>query len=195
MSRPAVSTSPPPEPQPPPGDVPGTPANKRRFRELPPWIQPWTAVIGVAIAAIGLGFTAIQIVGDRGPGPTPIVIKAEAFIEQVTVDNGEIEASGRFRNVDVLAEVILFVGRPAGESDARWLPVEARVTPQPSAAGVRTDGLWQAIRPFTEQGRFSWRALVVPATQGVNDGYEDIKAKGPESELVIAASEEWQTGE
>jgi hypothetical protein len=149
----------------------------------------------VLIAALGLGLAAMQAFRGQPPVPTPIVIKAEAFIEQVTVDNGEIQATGRFRNVDVAAEVILFVGRPATESDARWLPVEAQVTPQASALGSRVDGKWEALRPFTEQGRFSWRALVVPAGSGAADGYEDVKVNGPASDLVLASSEEWQTGQ
>ena len=100
-----------------------------------------------------------------------------------------------FHNVDVAAEVILFVGRPKGVADARWLPVEAVVRPSGSAAGGRVDGRWSAIRPFLEQGPFTWRALVVPAGSGATDGYADIKANGPESADVLASSAEFFTGE
>lgn len=165
----------------------------RRFRELPPWIQGWTAVVGVLIAGLGLGLTAIQVFGERGPGPTPVVLKPQAFIEEVLISAGAVEAHGGFRAVDVEAEVILLIGRPTGATDERWLPVEANVTP--AGEGERVDGTWDAVRPFSDGGRFAWRVLVVPATSGVTDGYEDIRRNGPDSELVLAASEEFVTGE
>lgn len=153
-------------------------------------------MIGIAIAAIGLGFTAIQVLGDRAPEPTPIVIKPEAFIEVVTVESGRVEATGGFRSVDIASEVVLFIGRPLGVEDARWVPVEAAITAQPSVSGGRVDGRWTALRPFAEPGRFSWRALVVPAGNAVAaEGYEDIKVNGPLSEDVLATSEEFVTGE
>jgi hypothetical protein len=185
------------QPNRPPGRSPASPPRRglARFRELPKWTQGWIAALGLVIAALGLGLTALQVFRVKEPAPTPIVIKPEAYIEEVTVSNGEIAALGAFRNVDIAAEVVLFVGRPTGVADARWLPVEAVVHPQASATGPRVDGQWSALRPFVEQGPFTWRALVVPAGSGATDGYEDIKANGPNSEDVLATSAEFRTGE
>jgi hypothetical protein len=165
------------------------------LRELPSWVLPWTAVIGVAIAALGLGITAIQVFGGGPAVPTPIIIKPEAFIDEVTIANDQVTAAGRFRSVEVASEVVLFIGRPVGVDDARWLPVEAVIKPQPSAAGSRVDGLWTAVRPFSDQGKFAWRALVVPAGSGASDAYEDIRLRGPESADVLATSDEFVTGQ
>lgn len=170
-------------------------SGRARFRDLPLWAQGWIGAFGVLIAALGLGLTAIQVFKDKEASPTPIVVRPEASIEEVTVANGEIAALGTFRNVDVAVEVILFVGRPKGTADARWLPVEAAVSPQASAAGARVDGRWSALRPFLEQVPFTWRALVVPAGSGATDAYEDIKVHGPDSADVLAASAEFFTGE
>ena len=163
-----------------------------RFRELPPWTQAWTAVLGLVIAGLGLAY---QVFGDKAPSPTPIVIKPEAFISRVTFGDGQVEAFGGFRDVDVGAEVVLFIGRPAGQTDTRWLPIEATVTPDATATGDRVDGAWQALRPFTEGGQLSCFAIVVPAGSGAADGYEDIRENGPSSALVLAASPEFTAGE
>jgi hypothetical protein len=156
-------------------------------------VQAVTAVIGVLLAGIGVVLTGIQVLDVREPTPTPIVIKPEAFIEQVTIDEGQVKAKGQFKNVDLAAEVILFVGRPDGIVDAPWLPVQAKATSPSAVPGVRVDGGWDALRPLTERGRFTWQAFVVPAGSGATDGYADIRKRGPDSSLVLAKSATVQT--
>jgi hypothetical protein len=179
-----------------PDDAPGRPGGRSRFKDLPTWVQAVTAILGVVIAAIGVTLTGIQIMREPTPAPTPIVVKPEAFIQQVTIDAGEVKARGEFRNVDLAAEVILFVGRPDGVVGAPWLPVEARVSSSPSStSGARVNGGWDALRPIVERGRFTWQAFVVPAGSGATDGYADIRTRGPDSSLVLAASEPFRTEE
>lgn len=176
-----------------PGGAPRRGSRGARFKDLPAWVQAVTAILGVVLAAIGVILTGIQITREPTPAPTPIVIKPEAFIQQVTIDAGQVKAKGGFRNVDLAAEVILFVGRPDDVADAPWLPVEATVNAQSSAPGVRVDGGWDALRPLIEKGRLTWQAFVVPAGSGVTDSYADIRTRGPDSSLVLAASKVFHT--
>lgn len=165
-----------------------------RFGDLPTRIQLLIAALGLLIAALGVTFAGMQALKED-PAPTAIVIRPEAFIVEVVTGGGEVTANGSFRNVDLASEVILFVGHPADEPGAAWLPVEAEAAPAPSATGERVSGVWEALRPFDDDGRFGWQVYVVPAGSGATDGYADIRERGPESELVLAASEEFFTGE
>ncbi len=162
--------------------------------EYPAWVSAVTGIVAVVVAAIGVGFTAIQVLGDDEPTPTPIVIRPSATISRVVIDGGEIRAAGAFSDVDLGAEVILFIGRPDGIDGAPWLPVEATTDPPAAgAAGSRIDGVWDALRPAINEGAFVWQVVVVPAGSGANDGYADIRARGAESDLVLASSEVFRT--
>ncbi len=183
-----------------PAKAPRSAAKRSRSRiplsEYPAWVSAITGIVAVLVAAIGVTFTAIQVLGDDPPAATPIVIKPSATISRVVVDGAEIRASGDFSQVDLDAEVILFIGRPEETDGAPWLPVEATTEPPAAgAAGSRVNGIWGALRPLTETGAFVWQVLVVPAGSGASDGYADIRARGADSDLVLAASEPFRTGE
>lgn len=182
-------------PQPPGDETRPRPRRAVPFNELPAWVQAGTAVIGVVVAAVGVVLTGIQVLGTKEPTPTPIVIRAEAFITRVTPGTDEVAANGPFRNVDPASEVILFAGIVDDVADAKWLPVEATLTPSTAATRGRVDGVWSALRPLSEPGAYSWVVLVAPAGSGAADGYADIKLNGPESDLVIWASEIYRTGD
>jgi hypothetical protein len=181
----------------------GSRPSKRRKQPLfkrpdgPAWIQALTAVAAVILTGVGLVFTGIGIFGTKAPNPTPIVITPTASISRVTVGEAEVSAAGSFENLDLDSEVVLFVGRPESGGDRPWVPVEAQIEarPVPTAAQVRASGIWNAVRPFTETGVFTWQALVVPAGSGAADAYADIKLHGPDSDLVIASSEVYRTGQ
>jgi hypothetical protein len=176
-----------------PAEVPPTGSPRRgRFKDLPVWVQAVTAILGVVLAAIGVGLTAIQL-QDRQPTPTPIVLQPEAFIQQVTIDADQVKASGRFRNVDLAAQIVLFMGCASDTGDRLCLPVQASVSPQAAAPGVLVDGDWSALRPFIEKQALTWWATVVPAGIGATDGLADIRIHGPTSSFVIAASEPFRT--
>lgn len=161
-----------------------------RFTDIPAWIQAVTAVAAVVVAAIGVIYS-MNRPPDKDP---PIVERPEAFIAQVTIDADEVSANGEFRFVDLASEVILFVRKADDTRQPSWLPVEADASADPADTGERVNGTWDAKFPI-EPGRFIWLALVVPAGSGVEDGYADVRERGPDSPLVLAASEEFRTGE
>jgi hypothetical protein len=158
---------------------------------LPLWFQATSAVIGAVLATAGVVLAFVQLGDEEPERPTS---KPEAFIEQVAVDSDQVVANGRFRLVDLSTEVILFVRRAEISDEAPWLPVEASATADEDASGERVDGRWDASFPLNEQGSFVWQVLVVAAVSGVGDVYADIRKRGPDSQLVLAASEVFRTG-
>jgi len=192
-----------PEPSPTSGAAPGSrppgtkrPRTRNPVADYPAWVQAVTAVLALLVAIVGVVFTGIQIFGDKAVA-TPIVIKAEAFIEAVTVGDTEVTGRGQFRNVDLAAEEILFIGKLESETPGVWLPVEADVQPEPtaSAGGERVSGAWEAVRPYLEHGAYEWRVVVVPAGSGAGDGLADLKANGADASIVLAASAPFRTNE
>ncbi len=99
-------------------------------------------------------------------------------------------AAGAFENIDPTIAEVLFVGRPAG-SNRRALGGRLgfagarraqRLIGQRPLVGVR------ARRRLTNP--YQWRAIVWPLAPGAA-GDEDLSINGPNSEYVIAVSEEW----
>jgi hypothetical protein len=91
--------------------------------------------------------------------------------------------------------MILFVRKQEDATEARWVPVEASVEPDDLDTG-RVDGRWDAVFPVNEEGQFSWQVLIVEAAGfGAVGGLDEIRAMGPNSGLVVAASEVFVSGE
>ncbi len=111
-------------------------------------------------------------------------------IDSVLVGVAEVEAQGLFENVDPVREEVLFVGRPEGETEERWVSVPAALSPN-SLAGSLQSGSWTAARPAPPLDvAYRWRAIVWPNISGAVAN-EDLQLNGPDSDYVIARSEEW----
>ncbi len=108
-------------------------------------------------------------------------------LEIVLTSPEEVSAEGRFENIDPGRETVLFIGQPADDPSATWLPVEAELFPE-SRATLGTIGRWRAVRPGVS-GRYRWYAVVAPAVPGAGGSLEDLSQRGPASDHVRAASE------
>jgi hypothetical protein len=161
---------------------------------MPTRVQLLFGGIGLLIAALGVVFAGMQAL-KNDPQPTAIVIKPEASIKQVVTGGGEVSASGEFRYVDLGAELILLVGHPDGVEAAPWVPIVADAEPGAATAGSRVDGVWEALGPYQEEGRFAWQVIVIEGTGGPAGSYPDVSALGPATEGVVWASEVFKTGD
>jgi len=164
-----------------------------RFGDLPTRVQLLFGGIGLLIAATSVVFAGMQAFKST-PQPTPIVLKPEAFISRVVIGDGEVAADGSFENVDLTSEMILLVGHAEGLNTAPWVPFPANAKPD-EALGARVDGLWDALGPYAETGRFAWQVIVIEAKGGPAGSIPDVSEDGPETEGVLWASEVFTTGE
>ena len=156
-------------------------------RCLPPWLSAIAAVIGTTLTAIGV-FGLIQAAQPPAQTITPVVPRVT--IESVLIGPQEVEAEGGFENLDPSREEVLFVGRPKESTTDRWVAVEAALSPI-NQAGSLQSGRWNALRPAPPPNPgYRWRAIVWPSTAGAT-GDEDLQLNGPDSEYVLARSEEW----
>ena len=86
--------------------------------------------------------------------------------------------------------MILFVRKHEEAGEERWLPIEASASPDDQVEDGRVNGRWNATFPVNEEGQFSWQVLIVEAAGlGASGGYDDLRRLGPDSELVVAASD------
>ncbi|HUG30533.1 MAG TPA: hypothetical protein VMQ65_08495 [Candidatus Limnocylindria bacterium] len=159
-------------------------------------MQGIAAVAGVVLTGLGvLGLAGGG--GDDGGTPTSAPpassVGASVSLRTVTTDNGEVVGLGTFTGLDPTTDAVLFIGQPAG-GDADWLPVVASTVATSVNADGRQDGNWQATRPGVD-GRFTWYAVIGPRALGAADPYGDLRANGPEADLVRAVSEPSTTGE
>lgn len=182
--------------------VPG--ANSRRrtrkedsrfawLRGAPPWMSALAAVFGTILTAVAV-FGLVDRAGQHVPTPAPTVATTPATgrvtLESVLVGPQQVEAQGAFEFVDPEREEILFIGRPSGQTSELWVAVEAALSPA-SQAGSLVSGQWTAVRPAPPPSAvYRWRAILWPAASGAT-GQEDLQLNGPDSEFVIASSEEW----
>jgi hypothetical protein len=164
-----------------------------RFGDLHIRVQLLLASIGLLVAALGVVFAGMNAF-KQAPQPTVLVIKPEAYIEAVALGEGEVNASGSFRYVDLAAERIVFVGHPDGDNAAPWLPIEARTAPPPDAAEGRVDGLWTALSALDVTQSFIWQVIVIPAHGGPAGTDLDLTELGPATPGVIWASEPFEAG-
>ena len=157
---------------------------------LPVWARDTITVVGALVAVVGVVLSVVQVFSD-GEGASSVVTP-QASIEEVSFEPQGVLAMGGFQSVDLASEVILFVRKQEGASEPRWIPVEATVTPDEQADAGRVNGIWNALFPVNEEGQFSWQVLIVEASGlGASGGVDDIRELGPESDLVVAASEEF----
>ena len=169
---------------------PPRPTLSERVKGLPTWLTAIAAVGGTLVAAAGVYVAATN---DRPPpaptAPPPSVIAPRVTIESVLVDSQQVQADGDFQYLDPTREEVLFIGRPSGSEDDAWVAVEADLTPR-EQLGALQSGDWTASRPAPPQAPYRWRVIVWPAGSGATAN-EDLQLNGPDSQYVIARSEEW----
>ena len=173
-----------------------TPRVPGKLETIPLWMQAIAALAGVVLTGLGV-FGLAGGGGDDGGTPTPASsatsVDASVSLHTVTTDQGEVVGLGSFTGLDPATDAVLFIGQPA-EGDADWLPVVATTTVASVNADGSQDGDWQATRPGVD-GRFTWYAVVGPRVSGAEDPYGDLRANGPEADLIRAVSERFSTGE
>jgi hypothetical protein len=165
-----------------------------RLRGLPPWISAIAAVTGTLIAAIGVFglVSAPRPPAETAAPPTAApttVVAPRVTIESVLVGSEQLQAQGAFEFLDPAREEILLIGRPSSSNDDLWVAVEAALTPRAQQGSLQS-GEWTASRPAPPTVPYRWRVIVWPNSSGAA-GNEDLQLNGPDSEYVIARSEEW----
>lgn len=170
-----------------------TPARFGWLRDVPPWLSAVAALAATILTALGVfGLVTANppttpAINTPAAEATPLVI-----IDNVLVGPQQVEAQGIFENVDPTIEDVLFVGRPAASTTDVWVAVEAALAPR-SQIGPLQSGRWTASRPAPTDGvAYRWRAIIWPSASGAT-GNEDLQRNGPDSEFVVARSEEWLT--
>jgi hypothetical protein len=155
---------------------------------VPPWLSALTAVAATIVTAVGV----FGLVGERTATPTTasqsIPAAARVTLESVLVSAQTVEAQGSFENIDPFREDVLFVGRPQAATTDLWVAVEAALAPSAQAGSLQS-GRWTAQRPQPPADAYRWRAIVWPSAQG-SAGNEDLQQNGPDSQFVIARSDE-----
>lgn len=175
----------------------GTGARQPRTRNLegvPAWIQAVAAICGVALTALVVFGLVRDPKAPTPPPASPAGGSPAALAPKVTLETIEIgetvRATGTYEALDPTREGVLLIGQPSEGQDGDWLPVLASLIPSTgeTVAG-RQSGRWEAVRPDYPGGRYTWYAVAAPASAGAGDPYADIRANGPDSDLVLARSE------
>ncbi|HUG47829.1 MAG TPA: hypothetical protein VMP67_05395 [Candidatus Limnocylindria bacterium] len=167
----------------------------QRLQALPAWLQAVAAVAGVLLTAL-IAFGILRNPdGPPPPPPPPATADARPLVslESVVSGQGEVRGSGAYQNLDPETQGVLFIGQPVDASGADWLPVVANLATDGVASSGPRNGRWEAVRPGVPSEPYRWYAVVAPASAGAGDVYEDLRANGPESEFVLAASDEQAT--
>jgi hypothetical protein len=167
--------------------------------EMPAWLQAVAALIGVAITALG-AFGVIQM---QAGGPSEQASAAGGTsgtvvvsLDTVTVAEAEVRGRGSFTFIDPASQAIVFIGKPADDPAADWVPVVATLEAVTTEPDGRQSGRWEAIRPAGTGGiAYTWFAVVAPLAGGAANPYEDLRADGPESGSVSASSQAARTDE
>jgi len=163
-------------------------------------MQGIAALAGVILTAVGV----FGLVNAR-PAATPTTsttnptdtapLAPVVTLESVTTSPTEVRGLGSFLALDPASDAILLVGQPQDDPSAVWLPVLASTLPATTAPDGRQNGRWEAGRPNTApDARYTWYAVVAPKAAGAGDGLADLRARGPHSSLVLAASQAIVTG-
>lgn len=164
-------------------------AKSGRFDNVPAWLQGIAALAGVVLTAAGLfGIAGLNSAPGASPSaasqapPMPLVT-----LDSVTTDANQVIGAGSYVGLHPDRNAVLFIGQPS-EGDAQWLPVVAVLTATSTADDGTQRGEWEAIRPAVA-GRYTWYAVMGPRQSGADDPYADLRARGPDSEIIDAASE------
>lgn len=158
------------------------------LKNLPPWLSAFAAVSATILTAIGL-FGLLGPPKDRPTEAPSVALTSMVTLESVLVGEHDIEGRGSFENLDPAREEVLFVGRPAGVNSELWVAVEAALAASEQQGSLQS-GLWSALRPAPPPAAYRWRAILWPSAAGAA-GTEDLQQNGPDSQFVLAKSEEW----
>lgn len=172
---------------------------ERRIDSIPTWLQAIAALAGVLLSALVIFGIVRQPTGTPGGGqPTQpaatapgaaatSVAQGRVTLVSVVTAPTEVRADGTFQNLAAGREVVVLIGQPIEDETAEWLPAIAALHPDAQEASLQS-GRWEAVRPAAG-GRYRWYAVIAPYAPGAQDPFADLRAEGPDADLVVAASE------
>ena len=148
---------------------------------VPAWIQALTALAGLVVTVLGIGYLT------RSDGGDPPAAR-EVWIVQSSVGS-EVSGSGEYRGLRIGEEEIVLLVAVEGED--RLIPVKAEREPDAAATSPGIEaGDWEAVALISANAA-TLQPIFVPA--GIfgagGDALEQLATEGADADFVIAAGE------
>jgi hypothetical protein len=168
---------------------------RSRVDAVPPWIQAFTAVLAVVLAAVGIWVGIDQKAQDGATGTVPAAPYQApiATIRGFVIGPDSFTLSGDYQHLQPARETLYIVARPTEDALADWVPVEAQLTSVASSMAGYEDGTWTARVPAPPPTRWTVAPAILPGSGsalGLTDGLDGLRQFGASAPGVIARGAE-----